>query len=121
MIDLQLDPEGRRFWTLPERRRQIAELEQLSGEMAALLTADGDAWQASHFAAKAEHARELLEPGFDQPDLNELGGAFPTLDWLNPKARDNGLPQPAGWGDTFIRLHDAAVIVARDLRSVATP
>jgi len=118
--DVEPGPDGRRGWTVVERLEQITEIEQLSGRMAALLVADGDVWQASHFALKAKQARMLLNGGFDQSDLNNLGGSFPTLDWLNPRARENGLAQPPGWGDTFVRLHAAAVSIALNLRSVAT-
>jgi hypothetical protein len=107
-------------WAHDDRLAQLADLESLCSRMAALFGAHRDVRAAELLAAKAGHAARLLREGFEQADLNELGGQFPDgAWWLNSKALDqNGPREP--WQDEVARLHGHARAVALDLRSLAT-
>jgi len=107
-------------WTQDDRVAQLADIESLCGRMAALFVEHQDSRAAELMAAKAAHAGYLLREGFTQADLNELGGQFPDgAWWLNPKALGYNSPRDL-WQDEVARLHEHAVAVALDLRSIAT-
>ena len=108
------------IWTLDDRVAQLADLESLSQRMAQAFGAHHEPRAAELMAGKAAHAARLLRDGFTQEDLNELGGEFPDgAWWLNPKALDYGAPRDR-WQEEVAELHQHALAVAMDLRSVAT-
>jgi hypothetical protein len=115
-----LDGRVEHLWTHDDRLAQLADLESLCSRMAALFAAHRDSRAAELLSAKAAHAARLLHEGFEQPDLNALGGQFPDAAWwLNPKALDyNASREP--WQDEVAQLHQHARAVALDLRSLAT-
>ena len=91
----------------------------MCSRLAAAFALHGDRFTADAFALKARHAARLLADGFDQDELNELGGQLPVTTWLSPKALDYGSPR-LPWQDEVSELHDRAQSVAWDLRAVAT-
>jgi hypothetical protein len=106
-------------WTHDDRMAQLADLQSLCSRLAELFSAHQDARAAELMAAKAAHAARLLVSGFNQSDLNELGGQYPeAASWLNPKALDYDAREP--WQEQVADLHRHARAVALDLRSRAT-
>lgn len=109
-----------RVWTSDGREAHLADRECLCERMSALFAANGDSRAAELLGSRAAHAARLVRDGFEQADLNALGGEFPDgAWWLNPKALDdNAAREP--WQDEVAELHGLARKVALDLRSVAT-
>ncbi len=98
---------------------QLTDLQSLCSRLAELFSAHRDARASELMAAKAAHAAQLLVSGFNQSDLNALGGQFPeAASWLTPKALDYDAREP--WQKEVAELHRHAKAVALDLRSRAT-
>ena len=108
----------RRF-TSEDRIAQLTEFESLCSRLTKTFEQNGDRLSAAAFDIKARHAARLIDEGFDQADLNELGGQLPFTMWLNPKAVDFGAPR-LPWQDEVAELHSQAQGVAWNLRAVAT-
>lgn len=106
-------------FTREDREAQLCDLESLCERIAVAFANHGDALAAELFAARSRAATRLLADGWDQADLNALGGQFPSVDWLNPKYADfNGPREP--WQDEVAKLHALASATASDLRAIAT-
>jgi hypothetical protein len=107
-------------FTKPDREAQLADFEVLCGELAELYASHGESVTAAVFAERAQVAGELLQNGWTQADLNNLGGQFPDGGWwLNPKAADFNAPRQS-WQEEAARLYPLAKAVADDLRAIAT-
>ena len=105
--------------TSEDRRAQLTEFESLCSQLAKTFEQNGDRLSAEAFGIKARHAARLIDEGFNQAELNELGGQLPVTTWLNPKAVDFGAPR-LPWQDDVAELRSRAQDVAWSLRAVAT-
>jgi hypothetical protein len=108
--------DERILFTESDRRRQLSDLAAVCDQLHRDILTD----LRRDFGVMASLARDLLARGFDQVDLTELSGQFPTLpDWMNPKALDAGLPLEP-WQAGLTELIQKAWSLALDLRTLAT-
>ena len=111
---------ARRF-TDQDRREQLRQFADLCQRIGNAFAEQGDSWIASHFPPLSQRALDLLANGWQQSDLNALGGDYPQhpAPWLHPKMSDYNAKRES-WQDSVAEWNDLARRLALDLRTIGT-
>jgi hypothetical protein len=111
--------ETHRF-TTPDRIVQLEEFKCACERLALLFQENDEYWRSRRAAGFANEASLLLDQGFDQAKLSDLGVRFPgyLVSWLNPKSAEFDAPRGA-WQDEVAVLTQRARDLSVDFRTLA--
>ena len=102
-----------------DRAKQLREFAALCEALEDGFARNGETRAADLIGPLHRKARQLLDEGWEQVDLNELGGRYPAqpVAWLHPRMADYQMPREE-WQDEVAELNSRARALSVDLRSI---